>query len=70
MNSKEALQDIRDYHIEIIKKLDIIEEDLEVLEAFKYFFLNSKKEQKIITKELMYNATKIREWLENNKENE
>ena len=68
MNSKEALQDIRDYHIEIIKKLDIIEEDLEVLEAFKYF-LNRKKEQKIIKKELMYNATKIKEWLENNKEN-
>ena len=68
MNSKETLQDIRDYHIEIIKKLDIIEEDLEVLEAFKYFF-NRKKEQKIITKELMYNANKIKEWLENNKEN-
>lgn len=43
MNSKEALQDISDYHIEIIKKLDIIEEDLEVLESFKYF-LNSKGE--------------------------
>lgn len=68
MNSKEALQNIRDYHIEIIKNLDIIEENLEVLEAFKYF-LNRKKEQKIITKELMYNATKIKEWLEDNKEN-
>ena len=66
MNSKEALQNIRDYHIEIIKNLDIIEEDLEVLEAFKYF-LNRKKEQKIITKELMYNTTKIKEWLENDK---
>ena len=64
MNSKEALQDIRDYHTKIIKKLDIIEEDLEVLEAFKYF-INRKKEQKNITKELMYNANKIKEWLEN-----
>lgn len=64
MNSKEALQDIRDYHIEIIKNLDIIEEDLEVLEAFKYF-LNRKKEQKIMTKEIIYNVTKIKEWLEN-----
>ena len=45
MNSKEALQDIRDYHIETIKKLDVIEEDLEVLEAFKYF-LNRKKRTK------------------------
>ena len=33
--SKEALQNIRDYHIEIIKKLDIIEEDLEILEIIK-----------------------------------
>ena len=35
MNSHEALQNIRDYHIEIIKKLDIIEKDLEILECFK-----------------------------------
>ena len=50
------------------REVNIIKKDLEVLEAFKYF-LNRKKEQKIITKELMYNATKIKEWLENNKEN-
>lgn len=46
------------------REVNIIKKDLEVLEAFKYF-LNRKKEQKIITKELMYNATKIKEWLEN-----
>lgn len=35
MNSKEALEDIRDYRIEIVKKLDIIEKDLEMLEILK-----------------------------------
>ena len=35
MNSKRALQDIRDYRIEIVKKLDIIEQDLEILEKNK-----------------------------------
>ena len=76
MNSKQALEHIifeakaekpifSMYYQEFLKP---IEQDLEVLEAFKYF-LNRKKEQKIITKELMYNATKIKEWLENNKEN-
>ena len=35
MKSKTALQDIRDYRIEIVKKLDIIEKDLEILEIIK-----------------------------------
>lgn len=48
MNSKRALQDIRDYHNETVydidniytenmfeKELDIIEKDLEILECFK-----------------------------------
>ena len=35
MKSKTALQDIRDYRIEIVKKLDIIEKDLELLEIIK-----------------------------------
>lgn len=35
MKSKTALQDIRDYRIEIVKKLDIIEQDLEILEIIK-----------------------------------
>ena len=33
--SKEALQDIRNYRIEIVKKLDIIEKDLELLDIIK-----------------------------------
>lgn len=35
MKSKTALQDIRDYRIDIVKKLDIIEKDLELLEIIK-----------------------------------
>ena len=35
MNSNTALQDIKDYRIEIVKKLDIIEKDLEMLEILK-----------------------------------
>ena len=35
MTSLEALQNIRDYRIEIVKKLDIIEKDLDQLEKLK-----------------------------------
>lgn len=35
MTSKEELQNIRDYRIDIVKKLDIIEKDLEMLEIIK-----------------------------------
>ena len=35
MNSKEALENIRDYRIDIVKKLDIIEKELEMLEILK-----------------------------------
>lgn len=35
MKSKEELQNIRDYRIDIVKKLDIIEKDLEILEIIK-----------------------------------
>ena len=35
MTSKEELQNIRDYRIDIVKKLDIIEKDLEMLEILK-----------------------------------
>lgn len=40
MKSKTALQDIRDYRIEIVKKLDIIEKDLEMLEILKEWLEN------------------------------
>lgn len=35
MKSKEALENIRDYCIEIVKKLDIIEKDLEMVNMLK-----------------------------------
>lgn len=42
MNSKEELQNIRDYRIDIVKKLDIIEKDLEMLEILKEWLENDK----------------------------
>lgn len=42
MTSKEELQNIRDYRIEIVKKLDIIEKDLEMLEILKEWLENDK----------------------------
>lgn len=35
MKSKEALENIRDYCIEIVKKLDIIDKDLEMVNMLK-----------------------------------
>ena len=35
MTSKETLADIKDYHVKIIKKLVLIEKDLELLEIIK-----------------------------------
>lgn len=40
MTSKEELQNIRDYRIDIVKKLDIIEKDLEMLEILKEWLEN------------------------------
>ena len=40
MNSKETLENIRDYRIDIVKKLDIIEKDLEMLEILKEWLEN------------------------------
>ena len=42
MKSKEELQNIRDYRIDIAKKLDIIEKDLEMLEILKKWLTNDK----------------------------
>lgn len=42
MKSKEELQNIRDYRIDIVKKLDIIEKDLEMLEILKEWLENDK----------------------------
>lgn len=42
MTSKEELQNIRDYRIDIVKKLDIIEKDLEMLEILKEWLENDK----------------------------
>lgn len=40
MTNKEELQNIRDYRIDIVKKLDIIEKDLEMLEILKEWLEN------------------------------
>ena len=40
MKSNEELQNIRDYRIDIVKKLDIIEKDLEMLEILKEWLEN------------------------------
>lgn len=45
MTSKEELQNIRDYRIDIVKKLDIIEKDLEMLEILKEWLENGKNDR-------------------------
>lgn len=61
MKSKEALQNIRDYHIEIIKKLDTIEKDLEILECFKKIPTQDLRE--FIDWQLRYEKI-IKNWLD------
>ena len=63
MNSKEALQDIRDYHIEIIKKLDIIDKDLELLDIIKFLI---KKGDIVVNPDLFVDYPELYEWLEQN----
>lgn len=63
MNSKEALQNIRDYRIEIVKKLDIIEEDLELLDIIKVLI---KKGDIVVNSDLFVDYPELYEWLEQN----
>ena len=66
MTSKEALQDIRDYHIEIIKKLDIIDKDLELLDIIKFLI---KKGDIVVNSDLFVDYPELYEWLEQNEWN-
>ena len=63
MTSEEALQDIRDYHIEIIKKLDIIDKDLELLDIIKFLI---KKGDIVVNSDLFVDYPELYEWLEQN----
>ena len=63
MKSEEALQDIRDYHIEIIKKLDIIDKDLELLDIIKFLI---KKGDIVVNPDLFVDYPELYEWLEQN----
>ena len=63
MNSKETLQDVRDYHIEIIKKLDTIEKDLELLDIIKFLI---KKGDIVVNPDLFVDYPELYEWLEQN----
>ena len=76
MTSKEALQNIRNYRIEIIKNLDIIEEDLEVLEILKRKSVDIHLIKEIMLDKIEFDCypydnltneefNKIKEWLEN-----
>ena len=64
--SKEALQNIRDYHIEIIKKLDIIDKDLELLDIIKFLI---KKGDIVVNSDLFVDYPELYEWLEQNEWN-
>ena len=66
MKSEEALQDIRDYHIEIIKKLDIIDKDLELLDIIKFLI---KKGDIVVNPDLFVDYPELYEWLEQNEWN-
>ena len=66
MKSKTALQDIRDYRIEIVKKLDIIEKDLELLDIIKFFI---KKGDIAVNPDLFVDYPELYEWLEQNEWN-
>ena len=63
LSSKEVLQNIRDYHIEIIKKLDIIEKDLELLDIIKFLI---KKSDIVVNPDLFVDYPELYEWLEQN----
>ena len=63
MTSEEALQDIRDYHIEIIKKLDIIDKDLELLDIIKFLI---KKGDIVVNPDLFVDYPGLYEWVEQN----
>ena len=63
MKRKEEVQDIRDYHIEIIKKLDIIDKDLELLDIIKFLI---KKGDIVVNPDLFVDYPELYEWLEQN----
>ena len=79
MNSKEALEDIRDYHNETVidnyctytenmfeKELDIIDKDLELLDIIKFLI---KKGDIVVNPDLFVDYPELYEWLEQNEWN-
>ncbi len=76
MTSKEALQDIRDYHNETVidnyctyvendfeEELNTIEQDLELLDIIKYLI---KKGDIVVNPDLFVDYPELYEWLEQN----
>ena len=76
MTSKEALQDIRNYHNETVidnyctytenmfeKQLDTIEKDLELLDIIKFLI---KKGDIVVNPDLFVDYPELYEWLEQN----
>ena len=76
MNSKQALQNIRDYHDETVidnyctyvendfeEELDTIEKDLELLDIIKFLI---KKSDIVVNPDLFVDYPELYEWLEQN----